>query len=183
METLRRLLRQVSEGVSAAVQLGLFTRMARAPGQVAAGGGVCSGGGGPPRPARSPQGCGSGEQGTEPEHTRSPDDRTRLPRAPDIAEQSRLEVELDPRAAAEPAAEAGERIGEPHLPAVFRSQRSVGAVDGAELREEARARLVPLAADAAARIRGRDSRAWGTAKALDLAGLAARGHVEPTARR
>ena len=37
MEALRRLLRQVSEGVSAAVQLGLFTRMARAPGWVAAG--------------------------------------------------------------------------------------------------------------------------------------------------
>src|SRR5215831_3344134 len=133
----------------------------RLAGRVASGGGVCSGRVGPPRPARRPQGGESGERVTQHEHTLPPATGPgRLALRMSMNNQSRLELDLDPRAAAETAAKAGEHIGEPHLPAVFRSERRVGGVDGAGLREEACARLVPLAADAPARIRGRDSRAW-----------------------
>src|ERR1700746_3360885 len=62
-----------------------FSRSAaRRAGRVAWGGGVSSGGVGPPRPARSPQGCDSGERVTQPEGTPPPGDRPRLPRAPDV---------------------------------------------------------------------------------------------------
>src|SRR5262249_5653978 len=66
---------------------GPFTSAARATGRVASGGGVRSGGVGPPRPARSPQGCDSGEWVTQPERTPPPDDRTRPPRAPQVGGQ------------------------------------------------------------------------------------------------
>src|SRR5215510_14265895 len=127
---------------------------------MASGGGVSSGGVGPPRPVRSPQGCDSGERVTYHEDTPPPDDRTWPPRAPHVDEQSGLELDLDPGAAAETAAQAGEHVGEPHLPAVFRSERGVSVVDGARLCEEARAGFAPLAADAPTRIRRRDSRTW-----------------------
>src|SRR5215470_4167545 len=68
----------------------LFASAARATGRVASGGGECSGGVGPPRPARRPQGCESGEWVTQHEHTPPPDDGTRPPRALTLGEWTGL---------------------------------------------------------------------------------------------
>src|SRR5262249_25727649 len=57
-------------------------------GRVAAGGGCAPAEWDPPRPARSPQGCDSGERVTKHERP-SPDDGTRPSRAPHAREQSR----------------------------------------------------------------------------------------------
>src|SRR5262249_13718297 len=88
-----------------------------------------------------------------------------------VREQPTLEreLDLDPGTAAEAAAQAREGVGEPHLPAVLRPERGVGALDGKGLGEETGARLVPLTADAPACVRRRDSRARGTTEAPDPA--------------
>ena len=45
------------------------------------------------------------------------------------------------------AGETREHIGQPRLPAVFRAERGVGAIDRLGLRENARASLAPFAPD------------------------------------
>src|SRR5499433_2305474 len=65
---------------------------ASATGRVASGGGATSGGVGPPRPARSPQGCESGERVTQHECAPPPDDRTWPSRAPRVTVASVVDM-------------------------------------------------------------------------------------------
>src|SRR5215510_12285368 len=86
---------------------------ARVTGRVASGGGVRSGGVGPPRPARSPQGCESDERVTQHERTPPPDDGTRPSRAPYMRDESglgrALAVEREEQATEREAFRRGDR--------------------------------------------------------------------------
>src|SRR5205814_1873190 len=85
-----------------------------------------------------------------------------------------LELDLDPGPAADAAGETREGIGQPCLPAVLRPERGVRAIDRPRIRENTRSCLTPLAPDASARVRRRDSRPRGMTQPLDLARLSLR---------
>src|SRR6267142_6607388 len=87
--------------------------------------------------------------------------------------------DLQPHAAADPAAEPREEVEHDDLPAVFGAHHVVRVRDVPGIVGDARGALAPRAVDDAAHVGGRHAHPRAVAHALDLARVAARQHPEP----